>query len=113
MFAVNTTVYAIGYVLPAAECDLNLNTFDKGLLTAIGFVGIIFSLYIWGAVADTTGRKNVILISLIGAFICSVAAIFTASFWLFTIFLFLNGVLYVKPQSVCFKIVIYSVFIFY
>ncbi|KAF2894062.1 hypothetical protein ILUMI_12112 [Ignelater luminosus] len=92
LFAVNTTVYAIGYVLPAAECDLNLNTFDKGLLTAVGFVGIIFSLYIWGAIADTTGRKKVILISLIGAFICSVAAIFTASFWLFTIFLFLNGV---------------------
>lgn len=30
---------SISYILPVSECDLNLSTSQKGILTAIGFIG--------------------------------------------------------------------------
>lgn len=67
---------SMSYVLPAAQCDLNLSVRDKGMLNAapyIGiqentsFIGILTYVLIagmacsglfWGFIADTVGRKS-------------------------------------------------------
>ncbi|XP_058058028.1 synaptic vesicle glycoprotein 2B-like [Anopheles bellator] len=81
----------ISYVLPVAECDLLLTTKEKGVLSAISFAGIISSSHLWGFLADTQGRRAVILPTLFLAFTSTVVSSFTTSFWLITTMRFLTG----------------------
>lgn len=43
----------ISYILPVSECELNLSSKEKGLLSGISFAGIIASSHLWGFLADT------------------------------------------------------------
>lgn len=83
----------MSFVLPVAECDLNLTTQDKGILGAISFVGIISSSHMWGFLADTKGRRHIMTPTLLLAFVCSVLSSMTKNFWVFTVLRYLNGVL--------------------
>lgn len=81
----------ISFILPVAECDLNLSTKDKGLLSAIAFAGIIASSHLWGFLADTKGRRKVIMPTLFISFAVTVASSFVKSFWIFTLLRFFSG----------------------
>lgn len=83
----------INIILPVAQCDLDLSTQDKGMLSAIGFVGIILSSHLWGFLADTKGRKTVIVPTLFVAFVISLISSFAKSFWFLLLMRFLNGFL--------------------
>lgn len=83
----------ISFILPVAECDLNLSTKDKGLLSAIAFVGIITSSHLWGFLADTKGRRKVIMPTLFISFIITIISSFVKSFWVFTLLRFFSGIL--------------------
>ncbi|XP_017057402.1 synaptic vesicle glycoprotein 2A isoform X2 [Drosophila ficusphila] len=52
---------ALSYVMPSAECDLDLSIVDKGLLHAVTYAGMIISAIPWGFVADTVGRRPVLI----------------------------------------------------
>lgn len=43
----------ISYILPYAKCDLELTTQQQGLLSAISYLGIVFTSHLWGFLADT------------------------------------------------------------
>lgn len=83
----------ISFILPIAECDLNLTTKDKGLLSAIAFVGIITSSHLWGFLADTKGRRKVIMPTLFISFVITIVSSFVKSFWVFTLLRFFSGLL--------------------
>lgn len=84
-------VISMSFILPSAQCDLNLNTHTKGWLNSIIFIGMMVGAYAWGSVADTLGRKKVLIaISFMNA-ICIVASSFSQSYELFMLFRFLNG----------------------
>ncbi|XP_023020628.1 putative transporter SVOPL [Leptinotarsa decemlineata] len=53
-------VVALSYVLPIAECDLNLTLSDKGMLNAMTFAGMVTSALFWGRLCDMIGRKSII-----------------------------------------------------
>uniref|UniRef100_A0A1A9WGY3 Major facilitator superfamily (MFS) profile domain-containing protein n=1 Tax=Glossina brevipalpis TaxID=37001 RepID=A0A1A9WGY3_9MUSC len=55
----------VSYILPTAECDLNLSLMYKGLLNAIAYAGMIISAIPWGFVADTIGRRQVMISGLL------------------------------------------------
>lgn len=93
LFGVNLEAYAIGYVLPSAECDLQLNTYLKGILTSSSFIGFTSTCCIWGYLSDIKGRKLFLVANLIMGSICSVLAVFISSFWGFTILKLFNGML--------------------
>lgn len=84
---------SINYILPVAQCDLNMSNQHKGILSGIGFAGIIVSSHLWGFLADTRGRKAVIVPTLFIAFLLTVISSVTKSFWLMVVLRFLNGVL--------------------
>ena len=42
-------ILCISFVLPSASCDLNLSSEDKGWLSAITFIGMLFGGYGWGS----------------------------------------------------------------
>lgn len=83
----------VSFILPIAECDLNLTTKDKGLLSAVAFVGIISSSHLWGFLADTKGRRKVIMPTLLISFVITIVSSFVKSFWVFMILRFLSGLL--------------------
>jgi MFS transporter, VNT family, synaptic vesicle glycoprotein 2 len=84
---------SINFILPVAQCDLNLTTQNKGILSAIGFVGIIVSSHLWGFLADTRGRKAVIVPTLFIAFGITIVSSFVKSFRVLVVLRFLNGFL--------------------
>ncbi|CRK91005.1 CLUMA_CG004693, isoform A [Clunio marinus] len=93
---------SINFILPVAQCDLNLSNQDKGILSGIGFIGIIVSSHLWGFLADTRGRKTVIVPTLFGAFVITIISSFVKSFWLLVALRFVNGFLVSGPSATVF-----------
>ncbi|XP_059490038.1 synaptic vesicle glycoprotein 2B-like [Neocloeon triangulifer] len=84
-------VVSMSFILPSAQCDLDLNTYTKGWLNSIIFIGMMAGAYIWGSVADSLGRKKVLIIISFMTGICIVASSFSQSYAVFMFFRFLNG----------------------
>lgn len=84
-------VISMSFILPSAECDLKLSTHSKGWLNSIIFIGMMAGAYAWGSVADSLGRKKVLIAISFMNGICIVASSFSQSYELFMIFRFLNG----------------------
>lgn len=84
---------AVAFYMPVAHCDLELTNFRKGLLSAIGYVGMIISSHLWGFLADTKGRKRVIKPTLIAGFVVTVISSFAMDFWTMLCLRLINGIL--------------------
>lgn len=84
---------SVNFILPIAECDLDLSTADKGVLSAIGYVGIILSSHLWGFLADTRGRRATLIPSLILATLTTIVSSFVNNFLLLVFLRFINGFL--------------------
>lgn len=82
---------SINMILPIAQCELNLSPFHKGFLGSVSYIGIILSSHFWGFMADTKGRKKVVVPALILSFLFTVISTFAKSFWFLALFRFLNG----------------------
>nr|CAD7427865.1 unnamed protein product [Timema monikensis] len=81
----------LSFVLPSAQCDLQLTSTDKGWLTASPMFGMMLGSYFWGCLADTQGRKIVLVAALFLDGICGVASSISQYFGLFLFFRLLNG----------------------
>lgn len=84
-------VISMSFILPSAQCDLHLNTQTKGWLNSIIFIGMMVGAYFWGSLADSMGRKRVLIVISIMNAMCIVASSFTQNYILFMLFRFLNG----------------------
>lgn len=84
---------SVNYVLAIAQCDLVMESSDKGILSAIGYVGVILSSYLWGFLSDTKGRKKTLVPTLLVAFTATFASSLVNNFWLLVFLRFLNGFL--------------------
>jgi VNT family MFS transporter (synaptic vesicle glycoprotein 2) len=83
----------ISNLIPAAECDLQLTSSTKGILSSMAFFGIMVSGYMWGYLGDTQGRRWVMLWSLLFSTIFTVISTFVTHFGLFLACRFMTGVL--------------------
>lgn len=84
-------VISMSFILPSAQCDLKLNTETKGWLNSIIFIGMMVGAYFWGSIADSVGRKKVLIVISFMNGICIVASSFSQTFGWFMLFRFLNG----------------------
>jgi len=91
--AVLLETLSISFVLPVAERDLDLSTEDKGIVSSVAYAGIIASSHLSGFLADTKGRRLVIMLSLLLSFGCTLISSFVNNFWIFTVMRFLCGFL--------------------
>lgn len=91
--AVLLETVCINFILPVAQCDIQMTNQNKSLLSGIGFVGIIVSSHFWGFLADTRGRKVIIVSTLFIAFVTTIISSFTQSYWMLVFLRFLNGFL--------------------
>ncbi|XP_026478597.1 synaptic vesicle glycoprotein 2C-like isoform X2 [Ctenocephalides felis] len=93
MAGVITESLGMSFVLPSADCDLNMTLNEKGLLSASAFLGLVLSAHMWGFLADTRGRKFVMRLSLSIALVCSWISSLSHQAWLLTLMRFLTGFL--------------------
>ena len=82
---------SMSYILPVAECDLQLSLFDKGILNAVSYAGMITSALIWGYLADTQGRKKVLVCGFLADAVCVVGSALSQNFQMLVVFKFLGG----------------------
>ncbi|XP_073819753.1 synaptic vesicle glycoprotein 2B-like [Musca autumnalis] len=94
----STTTMA--YILPIAECDLKLTLFNKGVLNAVTFAGMISSAIVWGYMADTQGRKNILAFGLLADAVCVVCSSLSQNFGMLVTFKFLGGLIVNGPSAV-------------
>jgi VNT family MFS transporter (synaptic vesicle glycoprotein 2) len=81
------------FIIPAAQCDLDLSLSEKGLLSSVSFIGVVVSSYMWGYLADTRGRKNILVVSLSISSLTTIICSIIPSSWLFIVLRFINGFL--------------------
>lgn len=75
-------ILGFGLVLPAAECDLQMDTYRKGLLSSAPFLGLTISAHSWGFLADFLGRRRSICLSLTSCAIFSFLAAIMPNYWI-------------------------------
>lgn len=85
---------SVNVILAISQCELELTNVHKGILSSIGYFGIILSSQLWGFLADTKGRKKIIVPTLIMAFVFTVISSSAKSFWVLVLFRFLHGFWY-------------------
>lgn len=91
------------YVLPAAQCELYLTSFQLGLLNVCFLIGGTLSCFLWGFLADIHGRRKLLLIT---HFLNSVITILCSIFPHVAALVccrFLNGFLIGAPGSIVFS----------
>ncbi|XP_063216929.1 synaptic vesicle glycoprotein 2B-like isoform X2 [Bacillus rossius redtenbacheri] len=79
------------YVMPSVGCEILMTSNEKGLLNSMVFIGMICSSHLWGFLADTRGRKPIILAGFLMDTVCTISSSFTNSYWLYLLLRFLNG----------------------
>lgn len=93
MIYMNTAIgiTILSFVLPSATCDFQMTSEDKGWLTASPMLGMVIGSYFWGCLADTKGRKVVLIAALLLDGLCGLLSSISQQFWLFMLLRFFNG----------------------
>ncbi|XP_063704012.1 synaptic vesicle glycoprotein 2C-like [Culicoides brevitarsis] len=98
--AVGITI--LSFVLPSATCDFNLTSEKKGWLTAAPMLGMVIGSYIWGCLADTKGRRVVLIAALLLDGVCGLISSVTPDFISFSVLRFFNGFAITGAMGICF-----------
>lgn len=85
----NATVAA--FVAPAVKCEWGLSDKQESLLTVWVFIGLLIGAYVWGAVADISGRKVALLCATVGGILTSSLAAIMPNIGLLQFFFGLMG----------------------
>ncbi|XP_070504930.1 synaptic vesicle glycoprotein 2B-like [Chironomus tepperi] len=93
----------INYVLPVAECDLGITSKSQyGLISGIWFAGIILTSHSWGFLSDAYGRKKMLMIASLSAFVASVLSSLAINLWQMMLFRLINGLCISGATSIVF-----------
>lgn len=86
----------VSFTIPTSTCELELDTFRKGLLSSMSFLGIVLTAHLWGFLADTLGRNKSIRYSLLGAILFTGLAALVPNFWAIIVLRLLSGMRFVS-----------------
>ncbi|KAF5302437.1 hypothetical protein FQR65_LT08526 [Abscondita terminalis] len=92
----------ISFILPSAQCDFQMSSRDKGWLTAAPMLGMLLGSYFWGCLADTKGRRFVLIGALLMDGLCGVASSMSQLYSIFVMFRFFNGFAITGALGICF-----------
>ncbi|XP_030745780.1 putative transporter svop-1 [Sitophilus oryzae] len=91
--SINCETGIISFIIPAAACDLELTSSQKGLLNSMSFVGMVLSGFFWGFLLDTLGRKKMIFLGLSAHWMVMLAKSFSWRIDMLCLFQFFGGAL--------------------
>lgn len=90
----------VSYIIPVAECDLELSLEDKGYLISITYLGMLSSSMVWGFLSDTLGRKKLLVIGLLLAAFFTFLAGISQTFPMLMFSKFMGGFIINGPFAV-------------
>ncbi|CAB3226961.1 unnamed protein product [Arctia plantaginis] len=70
-------LFSVSYLVPASVCELHTTNIQQGFLACIPLAGVIFTSPIWGYLADTRGRKKILIISMTMGFVAGILSTFS------------------------------------
>ncbi|XP_062124873.1 synaptic vesicle glycoprotein 2B isoform X3 [Drosophila sulfurigaster albostrigata] len=91
---------AMSYVMPMTECELKLSLLDKGIMHAVTYAGMIISAIPWGFVADTMGRRLVLISGGWMDGLCVLCAAMSQTSTQLMVFKFFDGFIVCGPFAV-------------
>ncbi|XP_059054537.1 putative transporter svop-1 [Achroia grisella] len=67
-------VFSSTIIVPSSACELETTGVQQGLLASAPIIGTIIGAILWGYLADTRGRRSMLLVSLLGGTIINAIA---------------------------------------
>ena len=58
-------ILCISFLLPSAECDLELTYARKGHINSILFAGMLIGGFLWGSLGDIYGRRTTLIVAML------------------------------------------------
>ncbi|KAJ0177582.1 hypothetical protein K1T71_006455 [Dendrolimus kikuchii] len=101
-FASGVENCVMSYVLPAAKCELQLTTYQAGLLNMAFMSGGVASAFFWGIVGDVLGRRNTLSMTLLLDAALTLAQSTVPDYWLLLAARTLNGFIIGGPATLVF-----------
>ena len=86
-------VLSISFVLPIIKerNEFAITDWQNALLSSIIFLGMLFGSYFWGSLADLSGRRFTLLMSLAVNGVFGFCSAFAPNYYTFLIFRFISG----------------------
>uniref|UniRef100_A0A336LS67 CSON002523 protein n=1 Tax=Culicoides sonorensis TaxID=179676 RepID=A0A336LS67_CULSO len=81
------------FIMKSAECDLELSSADKGVLSSVAYMGVMLTSVIWGLLSDIRGRRNLMKWTAMLTTIFSILSSFSPNYTVLLVMRFLVGVL--------------------
>ncbi|XP_063628466.1 synaptic vesicle glycoprotein 2B-like [Cydia splendana] len=92
----------MSYVLPAAKCELQLTTYQAGLVNMAFMCGGVASAFFWGIVGDVFGRRNTLTMTLLLDGVLTLAQSTVADYRWLLVARSINGFLIGGPSTLTF-----------
>uniref|UniRef100_A0A182K1D9 Major facilitator superfamily (MFS) profile domain-containing protein n=1 Tax=Anopheles christyi TaxID=43041 RepID=A0A182K1D9_9DIPT len=99
MMASINEAMGMSIILPASQCDLDLDAGEKGIVGGAVFLGTMCSSYFWGYLADTRGRQLILKYALFATSFFSAISCLATGFVSLLVLRFLTGVCVAAPAS--------------
>lgn len=95
LILLNVSMESVGmsYAITPAQCELQLNSKQKGLVSASAFIGIISTSFLWGYLGDRIGRRAVMMPALLLSAAVSILSSFSTNVWMLSVLRFFTGCL--------------------
>ncbi|CAH1398429.1 unnamed protein product [Nezara viridula] len=84
---------AMAFIIPTAGCEMKLSDATKGIMASMSFTGMLFSAQLFGFLADTFGRKRVMIWSQCGTLVIVVLWSLAPNPMALGVVLFMNGLI--------------------
>lgn len=87
-------VLGIGYIIQYLRLpsEFGIASWQAGLLSANIFLGMLIGGYIWGGLADITGRRMTLIVSLFVNSVFAFVSAFSPNFYFLLVLRFISGV---------------------
>ncbi|XP_068619921.1 synaptic vesicle glycoprotein 2B-like [Battus philenor] len=92
VFASTLVTTTSSYILPMAECDLNMSIMHKGLLNAMPFFGQVGATFFTGFLVDTFGRRIFLVGGNAALFACALVEGSSQNYWMLIAIKLIEGI---------------------
>uniref|UniRef100_A0A6P4EQR5 Synaptic vesicle glycoprotein 2B n=1 Tax=Drosophila rhopaloa TaxID=1041015 RepID=A0A6P4EQR5_DRORH len=82
MMVINETM-GMSYITIVSQCDFEMNSMDKAIMSAASFIGIFCSSYFWGYLSDTVGRRPILIYTTIAGNVLSLCSTVIPNYWFY------------------------------
>ncbi|XP_043479648.1 synaptic vesicle glycoprotein 2B-like [Leptopilina heterotoma] len=98
-------ILSVGFILPAAVCDFQMTTIDKGRIAIAHVVGSCIGSIVWGFLADLKGRRIALMFALFIQGNAELLISLVSNYYGVVFFKFLSGFAVIGEMSILFPYV--------